>query len=129
MNIKTEALKAIVFIIIGAVLWAKFQPKDSPKQPEISQAQGQNQECKIVTKIVTSKDGSKVETTEVVAKNTQSQEQKILQVEPRKNALFLGLATDKKANVNLILGKWSHEVRSDFNKDHIYQLSYKVLEF
>jgi hypothetical protein len=60
---------------------------------------------------------------------TQAQEQKVLQLEVKKNALFLGLATDKKASASIVLDKWSHEARTDFNKDHVYQLSYKVLEF
>ena len=129
MNIKISVLTHVIALIIGAFIWSKLQPETSPNQPEVSQKQEQAQECKVVTKIVTNKDGSKVETTEVVAKNTQSQEQKILQVEVKKNALFLGLATDKKASANIVLDKWSHEIRTDFNKDHVYQLNYKVLEF
>ena len=129
MNIKISLLTHVLALVVGALLWSKLQPKPSSNQPEVSQKQEQAQECKVVTKIVTNKDGSKVESTEIVAKNTQSQEQKILQVEVKKNALFLGLATDKKASVNIVLDKWSHEVRTDLKKDHVYQLSYKVLEF
>jgi hypothetical protein len=78
----------------------------------------------VVTK-TTDKNG--IVTEKVVFKASQAQEVK--PTAKANNMVFLGIATDKKANVTLVLDKWSHEIRTDFNKDHVYQLSYKVLEF
>lgn len=124
MSIKIEAIKALFFIAIGAFIWAKIQPQTSSNEPKVVQSQSQG--CSVVVKKVVRKDGTVSETTEVVA--SQKQDQVVLS-NNNKNALLLGVWTDKKASANLILGKWSHEIRTDFVKDHVYQLSYKVLEF
>lgn len=86
MNLKIELFKAFAFILVGAFLWARFQPKNKPQ--EVAQVQQQQQECKVIVKKVTRPDGTVDEVTEFLAKNQQKQEQKI---EPKKNVYGLGL--------------------------------------
>jgi hypothetical protein len=127
MNIKIEIIKALVFSFIGFFIALKVIPNKSSNTPLV--AQNQSQECKVVTKKIISKDGTVSEITEVAASGIQSQSLKKDEIDNFKTSVFLGLATDKKASLNVIFNKWSHELRTDFNKDNVYQLSYKVLEF
>ena len=120
MNLKLEALKGCIFILIGAYLCSILH---KPKVPEVQVKQEQS--CETVLTKTTDKNG--IVTEKVVFKASQAQEVK--PTAKANNMVFLGIATDKKANVTLVLDKWSHEIRTDFNKDHVYQLSYKVLEF
>lgn len=72
MNLKIEALKALVFVLLGAFLGARYAPKpEPPKQPEI--AQQQQQACKAVIKKRTNADGSVDEIAEFLSANSQSQ--------------------------------------------------------
>jgi hypothetical protein len=118
---KIEIVKFIISALIGALVYAQFQPE--PKKETIVQTQ--LQECKATIVKKTNPDGSVDEITEFYAK--QKQEQKPNKV--NKFGLDLGLASNKKAAIELQYNKWSYEVLTDFNKDHTHVLKYKVLEF
>ena len=131
MNIKIEAVKALLFTALGAFLFAKYSPKPEPKnQSGVEQNQLQMQDCKVVIKKVTNKDGSVDEVTEFLSNNSQKQSQKIQPPKPEnQNKLFLGLGTEKKLTLDLQRGNIQHQIISDGNKDHSYYLKFKVLEF
>lgn len=124
---KIEIIKALGFMLVGAFIWAQFQPE--PKT-EIIAKQEQAQKCKAVITKKTNKDGSVDEVTEFLAEHWSSQkvERKDSKVE-RKNALFVGIGTNKKGTLDLNLDKYSHQIVTDGNKDHVYYFKYKVLEF
>lgn len=71
MSIKTELLKAIILLLVGAWLGVKFNPDNKPKVPEITQQQ--SAKCKAVVKKVTNPDGSKSEELSFESENQQSQ--------------------------------------------------------
>lgn len=72
MNLKVEALKALLFTLLGAFLFANYSPKpEPPKLPEVQQQQ--SQACKATIKKRTNPDGSIDEVAEFLAANSQSQ--------------------------------------------------------
>jgi hypothetical protein len=72
MNLKIEALKACIFMLIGAFLFSNYAPKpEPPKLPEVKQEQ--QQACKATISKRTNPDGSIDEVAEFLATNSQSQ--------------------------------------------------------
>jgi hypothetical protein len=106
-------------------IYAQFQPKPSSNEPQVGQLQ--MQDCQVVVKKVTKPDGSVDEVTQFLSSSKQSQQVK---PESKKSlSLDVGLASNKKAAIELQYNKFSYEVLTDFNKDHTHIIKYKVLEF
>lgn len=85
MNLKIEALKACIFILIGAFLCNKYAPKPAP---EVIVKQEQNSKCKAVITKRQNADGSIDEVTEFLSENSQKSELKVEQAKSKKNSLF-----------------------------------------
>lgn len=126
-NLKLELFKACIFILIGVFLCKQFapQPKSSSNQPEISQVQ--MSDCQVIVKKVTKPDGSVDEVTEFLSSSKQKQE--VSQKQDKSLSVLLGVATNKKAALEINYNKFSYEVLTDFNKNHVHVLKYKVIEF
>lgn len=89
MNLKIEALKACIFILIGAYLFSRFQPESNSNQPVISQKQEQSSNCKAVVKTVTAKDGTKTEEMSFEAASEQKQELLAEKPKEKKHSVLL----------------------------------------
>jgi hypothetical protein len=125
MNLKLELFKGCIFMLMGAYLCMRFSPSPEQSKPEVSQVQ--MQDCQVVVKKVTKPDGSVDEITQFLSSSKQSQQVK---PESKKSlSLDVGLASSKKAAIELQYNKFSYEVLTDFNKDHTHIIKYKVLEF
>jgi hypothetical protein len=124
---KIEILKALISAVIGAFIYAQFaeKPQSSSNQPQVSQLQ--SQDCQVIVKKVTRPDGSVDEITEFLS--SQRQKQEIKPESKKQFSLDLGIASNKKAALELQYNKFSYEVLTDFNKDHTHIIKYKVLEF
>jgi hypothetical protein len=81
---KIKIAKYLLSALIGAFIFAQFQPK--PNEQEVVQTQ--KQDCKIVVKKVTKPNGEVDEVTEFLSSNSQKQEIKPKQ---KKNLYGLGL--------------------------------------
>jgi hypothetical protein len=122
---KIEIVKYLLSALVGALIFAQFQPKPSSNEPQVGQLQ--MQDCQVVVKKVTKPDGSIDEVTQFLSSSKQSQQVK---PESKKSlSLDVGLASNKKAAIELQYNKFSYEVLTDFNKDHTHIIKYKVLEF
>lgn len=87
MNLKFEALKACMFILIGAFLCSRFLPKPEPQKAESKQEKVAKCKATIIKR--ENADGSKDEITEFLAESSQKQEVKSESKQVKKNGVGL----------------------------------------
>lgn len=87
MNLKLEALKACIFVLIGAFLCNQFSPKPEAPKAEIKQEQSAKCKASIIKR--ENKDGSKDEIISFDSESAQKQEVKIESKPVKKNGLGL----------------------------------------
>lgn len=115
-NLKIEIIKVLGYSLIGAFLFARFQPTQEIQKPIVEQKQEST--CKAVVKKTINKDGSVDEVTEFLANNSQAQS---LVVKPQKKYLA-GL----KYQNDFLNGKTGYElsIGRKINEDFAVIFSY-----